>query len=89
MMTPKWYNYGILMCYALVKKQFFKKTKTRIIGVEEFMVQLMGLTIISRVNGGKMTSRRTKLTTSGLKRLWWRIVMRDSKSFWSFFVVSQ
>lgn len=88
-MTPKWYNYGVLMCYALFKTQFFKRTKTHIIGVEEFMIQLVGLPIISRVNGGNMTFRTTKLITSGLKRLWWRIVMRDSKSYWRFFVVSQ
>ena len=70
MVTPKWYNYGVLMCYALVKRrQFFKRTKKRIIGVEEFMVQLVGLSRISRVNGGNMISRRTKLITSGAEKV--------------------
>lgn len=58
------------MCYALVKRrQFFKRTKKRIIGVEEFMVQLVGLSRISRVNGGNMISRRTKLITSGAEKV--------------------
>jgi len=51
--APKRYDYGYLVCYALSESKKTFNKKEDILGVEEGVVQLMGLLQNVRVIGGK------------------------------------